>query len=50
MIPHHSRATLVCEESDLTDPQIEALCGEIVAAQEREIAEMERMLAERYSG
>jgi uncharacterized protein (DUF305 family) len=47
MIPHHSSAILMCERSSITDPQIVTLCGEIVEAQEREIAEMEAILAER---
>lgn len=50
MIPHHSRAILVCQESDITDQQIKTLCEEIVRAQKEEIAEMERILADRYSG
>lgn len=44
MIPHHSRAILVCQEANITDPEIEQLCVEIVDAQQREIAEMEEML------
>lgn len=44
MIPHHSSAILMCEESAITDPEILQLCDEIVAAQEREIAEMEAIL------
>ena len=44
MIPHHSRAILVCQEATLTDPEIEQLCGEIVEAQEREIAQMKEIL------
>jgi uncharacterized protein (DUF305 family) len=46
MIPHHSAAILVCNEADLTDPRIQQLCREIIAAQEREIAEMKALLAE----
>ena len=48
MIPHHSRALLVCEESTLTDPEIVDLCGSIVESQTREIEQMEQIL-ERYS-
>ncbi len=44
MIPHHSRAILVCENANITDPDIEQLCGEIVKTQEEEIATMEAML------
>lgn len=45
MIPHHSSAITMCEEADITDPQILSLCDEIVRAQKDEIAEMERILA-----
>lgn len=45
MIPHHSRAILMCEESDLTDPQVQDLCIRIIDAQEREISEMEDILS-----
>lgn len=47
MIPHHSRAILLCEEADLTDPEIVGLCDAIVQAQREEIAQMEQIL-ERY--
>ncbi|WP_404311202.1 DUF305 domain-containing protein [Agrococcus terreus] len=47
MIPHHSRAILVCQESDISDPEIVQLCEEIVQAQEEEIAQMQEIL-ERY--
>jgi uncharacterized protein (DUF305 family) len=47
MIPHHSRAILVCQEADITDPEIEELCGEIVKTQQEEIAQMKEIL-ERY--
>ncbi|PZR51454.1 MAG: DUF305 domain-containing protein, partial [Stutzerimonas stutzeri] len=33
MIPHHSGAILMCEQATLTDPEIKALCGDIVASQ-----------------
>lgn len=45
MIPHHSSAILMCEESSIDDPEIIDLCGEIVDAQEREIAQMKDILA-----
>ena len=45
MIPHHSSAILMCEESAVTDQEIIELCGEIVEAQEREIAQMEDILS-----
>lgn len=47
MIPHQSSAILMCEHAGITDPEIEELCGEIVEAQEREIAQMKDILARR---
>ncbi len=46
MIPHHAAAIQMCKESSLTDPRVIKLCGEIVASQEREIAELKALLAE----
>lgn len=46
MIPHHSRAILVCEEAAITDPEIEELCRGIISSQEEEIKIMEDMLGE----
>ena len=45
MIPHHSGAILMCGKAKLTDPELIALCGEIVEAQEREISQMQAVLA-----
>lgn len=47
MIPHHSRALLVCQESDITDPEIVELCKKIVESQQQEISQMQSIL-ERY--
>lgn len=44
MIPHHSGAILMCREAKLSDPQIVALCRDIVQSQTREIAQMETLL------
>ena len=44
MIPHHSRAILVCQESNITDPEIIELCEQIVETQRKEIAQMEEIL------
>lgn len=44
MIPHHSRAILVCQEASITDPRIAELCTEIVQTQREEIARMEDLL------
>lgn len=45
MIPHHSGAILMCEESNLKNPEIISLCGEIVSSQKREIQQMKDILA-----
>ena len=45
MIPHHSGAILMCERSQLTDPEILALCDGIVSSQAQEIAQMKALLA-----
>jgi hypothetical protein len=47
MIPHHSAAIQMCHESDISDPRVKKLCEEIVASQEREIAEMKAILSEK---
>lgn len=47
MIPHHSRAILVCQESDITDPEIIELCNSIVKSQQEEITQMQSIL-DRY--
>ncbi len=44
MIPHHSGAILMCEKAKLTDPEVTQLCHTIVAAQNREIAQMQAIL------
>ena len=44
MIPHHSGAILMCQEASITNPEIDALCSEIVASQRREIEQMEALL------
>lgn len=46
MIPHHSRAVLVCEEAPITDPDIKDLCSQIIESQQEEIDIMKRMLDE----
>jgi uncharacterized protein (DUF305 family) len=47
MIPHHSSAIVMCEESDITDQEIEQLCDEIVKTRKEEIAQMEDILDRR---
>lgn len=45
MIPHHSSAIVMCEESSLTNPEIIKLCERIVKTQKEEIAQMKELLA-----
>jgi uncharacterized protein (DUF305 family) len=44
MIPHHSIAVLTSSRADLKDPEVKKLAEEIIQAQEREIAEMKKMI------
>lgn len=44
MIPHHSGAILMCEQASIEDPEIVALCDQIVKGQSAEIEQMERIL------
>ena len=44
MIPHHSSAIMVSEKAELKDPEARALAEEIIEAQEREIAQMKKMI------
>jgi len=46
MIPHHSIAILTSERANISDPRVRELADEIIAAQRREIAEMERLIEE----
>lgn len=45
MIPHHSGAILMCREATLTDPELTALCNEIVDGQRSEIEQMKKIRA-----
>ena len=45
MIPHHSGAILMCEQASISDPEIIALCKQIISSQQREITQMEAILA-----
>jgi hypothetical protein len=47
MIPHHSAAIQMVRESDLQDPRVRELGRLIVESQEREIAQMQQLLARR---
>lgn len=44
MIPHHSGAILMCNESNIFDPEIKKLCEGIVASQKNEIDQMKKIL------
>lgn len=44
MIPHHSSAIMVSQKAHLKDPEAIELAGEIIEAQKREIAQMEKMI------
>ena len=46
MIPHHAGAILMVKQADLSDPEVQKLAGEIIEAQEKEIAFMKRKLKE----
>lgn len=45
MIPHHSIAIMTSERANIRDPEVRQLADEIIEAQVREIAEMERHIA-----
>ena len=47
MIPHHSGAILMCREAAISDPEIVALCRQIVESQRKEIAQMNAILMRR---
>lgn len=44
MIPHHSSAILTSEKANLKDPETKKLAGEIIKAQEEEIALMRQLI------
>lgn len=46
MIPHHSIAIMTSERARITDPRVRKLADEIIAAQRREIAEMEALITD----
>jgi uncharacterized protein (DUF305 family) len=46
MIPHHSIAIMTSKRAQITDPRVRKLADEIIAAQEREIAEMKYLSAD----
>lgn len=44
MIPHHSIAILTSERANIKDPRVRKLADGIIAAQRKEIAEMETLI------
>lgn len=44
MIPHHSIAIMTSKRSQISDPRVRKLADEIIAAQNREIAEMKSLI------
>ncbi len=50
MIPHHSIAILTSNRAEIKDPEVKKLAEEIIKAQEREIAEMKRMIKRLKAG
>lgn len=46
MIPHHSIAILTSSRADIEDPRVRKLADDIIEAQEREIKEMQDLVAE----
>lgn len=44
MIPHHSSAILVSQQATIKDPEVKRLTEQIIASQEKEIAEMKAIL------
>jgi hypothetical protein len=46
MIPHHSIAILTSSRANITDPRVRKLADGIIAAQRREIAEMDSLITD----
>lgn len=46
MIPHHSIAILTSRRANISDPRVRELANGIIDAQVKEIAEMERLIAD----
>ena len=44
MIPHHSSAILTSKNANIKDPEVKKLSEQIIASQEKEIAEMKAIL------
>ena len=44
MIPHHSGAILMCNESSITDSEVKKLCDNILTSQKSEIEQMKKII------
>lgn len=44
MIPHHAGALLMCAQAQLSDPELQELCRQILEGQQREIDQMKVIL------
>lgn len=44
MMPHHSSAILTSKHAQIKDPEVRKLADQIIQSQEREIAQMEKIL------
>jgi hypothetical protein len=44
MIPHHAGAILMCQQSSISDPEIQQLCQEIIESQQQEIDLMKEIM------
>jgi cation transport ATPase len=44
MIPHHSGAILMCQQSSINDQEIQELCQEIIESQQQEIDQMKEIM------
>ena len=50
MIPHHSIAILTSKRAHISDPRVRKLADGIIETQQREIAEMEALIADLNGG
>jgi uncharacterized protein (DUF305 family) len=44
MIPHRASAIMVSRQADLSDPEVKELARQIIELQEKEIAQMKKIL------
>ncbi len=44
MIPHQSGVILMCEEAELSNNELQALCNSIIKSQKEEIVQMKALL------